>query len=106
MSSMSISTPINGNVIQELVYTHEYELIWPVNSCRISFEIKDGNTSYLTTYGTDSEPLIHTTLHLFPYISIDEGTYTKTIVAYYEEYSEPDAPTQTLETEVNVTVEP
>ena len=98
-----------GNVFQDLapLFTHEHADIWPVGTCIISFKIKGGDTTFLQCEATYN-PVIKTTLNLFPYIFSDEGTYEKKVVAYYGKYTDQAEPTQELEipSSFKVTVEP
>ena len=82
-------TPIFGNVFQDLssLFTHEHAKIWPEDTCVISFYIEGGDTSYLKCYGI-ADPVIKTTLHLYPYIFADEGKYPTIVVAYYGKYTD------------------
>lgn len=76
-----MSTPIYGNVYQELapLFTHTlYEQgVLSATDCVIGFEIVGGDTTFLSVQGT-------TQLHEYPYIATDVGTYTITVKAYFD----------------------
>ena len=105
-----MSTPIFGNIFQDLVplFTHNYASIWPADTCVINFEIATtGDTSYLTCNSVTNDPLWMTSLHLYPYIFADEGTYPTEVIASYLSYSDQVAPTNTLTSSTfQVIVEP
>ena len=89
------------------MFTHEHAAIWPVGTCVISFYIEGGDTSYLKCKGI-ADPVIKTTLHLYPYIFADEGKYSTKVVAYYGKYTDQVKPKSELaiSSSFEVTVEP
>lgn len=105
-----MSTPIFGNIFQDLVpvYTHAYVDFWPVDTCVIAFEIKNtGDTSYLTCNSVSADPQRTNYLHLYPYIFSDEGIYPTEVVATYLHYLDQVPPPNSLtSTPFTVTVEP